>query len=120
MGDRTEGPPMEQIGEMSLEFLVADDDVEPGGTAGTMGLFRRRPGDVEIRSVSVSVDRLQASLVKAAATLASMLDSVAEATNGLKLREAQVKFEVTASGGVRFIGTTEIGGTGAITLIFRE
>jgi hypothetical protein len=110
---------MDEMSEPTLDFVVAIDE-EIADDPGTMGIFRRHPGDVEIRTVSVPAHRLRDGLVRACTTLVSVLDDVGSATTGMKLREAQVHFEVTASGGVQFVGTAEMKGTGGITLIFRD
>jgi hypothetical protein len=105
----------------TLTFLVADDEEISTDDSGTMGIFHRRSGEVEVRSAAVPVHRLRDNLVRACATLVSVLEDIGSSTTGgLKLREAQVNFEVSASGGVQFIGTGEVKGSGAITLIFKE
>jgi hypothetical protein len=110
---------MDDTYDATLDFIVAvDEDI--ADERGTMGIFRRSPGEVELRSVSVPVHRLRESLVRACKTLVDVLEDVSHATTGMKLREAQVHFEVSASGGVQFVGTAEVKGTGAITLVFRE
>jgi hypothetical protein len=110
---------MDEMSEPTLDFIVAVDE-EIADDPGTMGIFRRRPGDVEIRTVPVPAHRLRDGLVRACTTLVSVLDDVGSATTGMKLREAQVRFEVTAGGGIQFVGTAEVKGTGGITLIFRD
>jgi hypothetical protein len=110
---------MNEIGEPTLDFIVSDEEVI-ADDQGTMGIFRRRSGDVELRTVPVPAHRLRDGLVKACGTLVSVLVDVQNATTGLKLREAQVHFEVSASGGVQFVGTAEVKGSGGITLIFRD
>jgi hypothetical protein len=37
-----------------------------------------------------------------------------------KLQQVEIQVEVTAEGGVHFIGTAKVGGKGAITLTFSE
>jgi hypothetical protein len=103
----------------TLDFIVTVPDDEDDGT-GEMGIFRRHTGEAEVRSVPVPAHRLRENLVRACGTLVSVLEDIGKETSGLKLREAQVKFEVSASGGVQFVGTAEMKGTGGITLIFRE
>jgi hypothetical protein len=106
------------MSEPTLNFIVAvDEEIDDQGT---MGIFRRRSGDVELRAVPVPTHRLREGLVRACGTLVSVLEDVQSATTGMKLREAQVHFEVSASGGVQFVGTAEIQGTGGITLVFRD
>lgn len=110
---------MDELSEPTLDFIVTVD--EPiADDPGTMGIFRRNPGEVEIRTVAVPAHRLRDGLVRACATLVDVLNDVGSATTGLKLREAQVHFEVSASGGVQFVGTAELKGTGGITLVFRD
>ncbi len=110
---------MNEMSEPTLDFIVAIDE-EIADDPGTMGIFRRRSGDVEVRTVPIPVNRLREGLVRACGALVGVLDDVGETTTGMKLREAHVNFEVSASGGVQFVGTAEVKGTGGITLVFRD
>ena len=101
--------------EETLPFIVAVQDEEPDQT---LGIFRSRDPELALRSVPVTL--LRENLVRAVQGLRSVFDEAASVSGTLKLKEAQVQFEVSASGGVNFVGTAEVKGTGAITLIFRE
>jgi hypothetical protein len=99
----------------SLPFLIAVDGDEDDNS---MGLFRRGERDVVLRDIPVAV--LRRNVLRTVAALRGVFDDVAEETGRLRLREAQLSFEVSAKGGLNLVGTTEIGSTGAITLTFRE
>lgn len=99
----------------ALPFLVADDPVDHDDT---MGVFRRGEREVTLRPIPVDV--LRQNLTAAVAGLRAAFDEVAQDTGKLRLREVQVGFEITASGGVNFIGTAEMSTKGAITLTFSE
>src|SRR6266700_3811534 len=110
----------ESVGE-TLDFIVTVSEEEVADGTGSMGIFRRDSGAGEIRAVPVPVHRFRESLIRACGTLVGVLEEVGkQTTDGMKLREAQVHFEVSASGGVQFVGTAEVKGTGGITLVFRE
>jgi hypothetical protein len=111
---------MDAMNDVTLDFLVAVDEEESADGVGEMGIFHRRSGDVEIRSVPIPVQRFRENLVRACGTLVGVLEEVGKETSGMKLREAQIHFEVSASGGVQFVGTAEVKGAGGITLVFRE
>ncbi|WP_255954965.1 Pepco domain-containing protein [Streptomyces odontomachi] len=103
-----------------LEVLVRADEVEdhgaPGMRGGTKGLLRRDGG--ELASVSVRVEQLKDSLEGTVAALRDLFGRVAGTEGRFPLKEVQVSFEVTAKGGIRLIGTSEVEGKGGITLVF--
>jgi hypothetical protein len=99
----------------SLPFLVA---IEEETDDETMGVFRRGEREVVLREIPVAV--LRQSVQRAVTALRGIFDDVAAETGRLQLREAQFSFEVTAKGGLNFVGTTEVGSKGAITLTFKE
>lgn len=112
----------------TLPFLVSIDDREatPERTGfGEKGLFGRRGGDADqdgegaptVRNIPVSV--LRDNLQRAVDGLQGVLGTITVPDNGMPLREAQVSFEVTASGGIAFVGTSaQVAAKGAITLTF--
>lgn len=105
----------EELVDESLPFLVAlDEDAEDN----TKGLFRRGEREVALRDIPVAV--LRHNLERTVAALRGMFDDIAAEPGRLRLREAQFSFEVSAKGGLNFVGTTEVGSTGAITLTFGE
>ncbi|MEU6977367.1 MULTISPECIES: hypothetical protein [unclassified Streptomyces] len=113
----------------TLPFLVSIDDrdtaPEPAG-AGDKGIFGRRGGHEErdgdggrtgVRDIPVSV--LRDNLQRAVNSLQDVLGTLDVPENGMPLRQAQVSFEVTASGGIAFVGTSaQVAAKGAITLTF--
>jgi hypothetical protein len=104
--------PEQQSGVDTLPFLVVDE----GADRETMGLFRRGEREVTLRPIPVEV--LRKNVHAAVAALRSVFEELAEDASGMRLREVQVGFEVSATGGINLIGTAEVGATGAITLTF--
>jgi hypothetical protein len=101
-----------------LPFLVAIDDEPATDGTGTMGIFSRGD-DLSVRQVSVDV--LRRNLHSAVAGMRALLEDVAGTDGQWRLTEAQLSFEVTASGGVAFLGaTTQVAGSGGITLTFSK
>ncbi|MFC9270640.1 Pepco domain-containing protein [Streptomyces zhihengii] len=108
----------------TLPFIVSIDDTAPAATstgpAGDKGLFGRRAaeeGDSSLRDIPVAV--LRDSLQRAVDGLQGVLGSITVPEGGMALRQAQVSFEVTASGGIAFVGTSaQVAAKGAITLTF--
>ena len=103
-------------GTQSLSFLVIDEAPDDQETMGR--LFRRGDADVVVREIPIEI--LKDNLRAAVEALRSLFDELADESHTVQLREAQVGFEVSASGGIQLIGTTQVGAKGAITLIFRR
>lgn len=98
----------------TLSFLVSE---EPEDTSQTMGLFRR--GEREVTTHDISTAALARNIKASVARLREVFSSVRDdAGPGMRISQVQVQFEVTAKGGINFIGTTEVGSKGAITLVF--
>jgi hypothetical protein len=101
----------------TLPFLVSVEDGEPPGAGGTKGIFSRGDSEVALREIPITV--LRDNLRRTVAGLRELFDEIARTGGELPLRQAQIGFEVTASGGIALLGTTaEIAGKGAITLTF--
>jgi hypothetical protein len=100
----------------SLPFLVIEDDLDEQDTMGR--LFQRSDANVVLRHIPVKTlrDNLQSTIE----ALRSLFNELADEPGDVQLREAQVGFEVSASGGIQLIGTAEVGAKGAITLVFRR
>lgn len=95
-----------------LRFLVAAEDEDEE----TMGIFRRGERGMTLREIPVAA--LRTNVRRVVAGLQEVFaDAVAESGH-LRLREMQVHFEVSASGGVHLIGTSDVSARGAITLVF--
>ncbi|MEV0637820.1 hypothetical protein AB0I77_23320 [Streptomyces sp. NPDC050619] len=99
----------------ALPFWVLSD--EDGGDGDTMGLFGR---DSEAVLRQVPLGPLRKNLAETVAALQQVFADVAAQSDTLPLREAQLQFQVTASGGVQLIGTSQLQGTRALTLVFRQ
>jgi len=97
-----------------LNFLVPVED-DPDGD--TMSPFRRNR---DIALVRIPAERLKENLRESVALLRSVLADAAATTGPMPLREAQIQFEISATGGIHFIGATELGAKGAITLVFGQ
>jgi hypothetical protein len=100
----------------SLSFLVVDEARDDQDAMG--GLFRRGDADVVVREIPIEV--LKDNLRGTVEALRSLFDEVADECHAMQLREAQIGFEVSASGGIQLIGTAQVGAKGAITLVFRR
>lgn len=109
----------DELTEPSLPFwvTVADDG---GDGDDSMGLFGNGSGTGDPVLRSVPLGPLRKNLAETVDAL-QQLFADAEARGGtLPLAEAQLSFEVTASGGVQLIGTGQVQGTRALTLVFKR
>jgi hypothetical protein len=99
----------------TLPFLVSttvDDELS------TKGFFRSGDGEAVLREIPI--DALKRSLLSCTAALRSVFEEVAAQAGSLGLQEVHVGFEVSATGGIQLIGTSQVGSKGAITLVFRN
>ncbi|WP_261553637.1 Pepco domain-containing protein [Frankia tisae] len=100
----------------TLPFLVVDENE---GAAGEKGIFGRRGDEASVRHIPLTV--LRDNLRQVVAGLQELFDDVAGSGARLPLKQAQVSFEVTASGGVTVLGASgQLGATGGIVLTFGE
>ncbi|MFG3024682.1 hypothetical protein ACGFZQ_40265 [Streptomyces sp. NPDC048254] len=102
------------MGEPSLAFWVSADE-DDGSDA--MGMFGRG-GETVLRQVPLGP--LRKNLTETVTALQQVFADVAAQDGTLPLREAQLQFQVTASGGIQLVGTSQVQGTRAITLVFRQ
>ncbi|MDT0573630.1 hypothetical protein RM704_40375 [Streptomyces sp. DSM 3412] len=102
----------EEAGQLSFWVLGDEDD-----DGGTMGLFGR---DSEAVLRQVPLGPLRKNLAETVAALQQVFADVAAQSGTLPLKEAQLQFQVTASGGVQLIGTTQMQGTRGLVLVFRQ
>jgi len=106
----------------TLSFLVSiDDEPEQATGVGDKGIFGRGGGggvgESSIRDIPVAV--LRDNLQRAVLGLQHVIGSITVPPGGMPLKEAQVSFEVTAGGGITFVGTSaQVAAKGAITLTF--
>ncbi|MER5644151.1 hypothetical protein [Streptosporangium sp. NPDC002524] len=109
-----------EISPATLPFLVSIDDTDSApASGGDMGIFSRESAEPSLRRIPIAV--LQDSLRKTVGGLRELFDEIAESGGRMPLKQAQISFEVTASGGIALIGTSaQLAGKGAITLTFGE
>jgi hypothetical protein len=88
----------------TLPFVVSVD-ASKGGAWGAVGL------------ADVPVDTLKASLKSATSLLAEAFQEIRQ-VGQFSLSEVSIELEVSAEGGVSFIGTAKVSGSGSITLKF--
>ncbi|ONK11410.1 hypothetical protein [Streptomyces sp. MP131-18] len=90
-------PPVQTPAE-TLTFVVAvGDDPHDPGAGGEMGIFRRRDESATaLRDIPVAV--LRRNLRRTVPGLQQVLSEIDPPEGGMRLREAQVSFEVTAAG----------------------
>lgn len=96
----------------TIPFRVEAEPGEDHDAKG--GIFSEESGS---KIIEVSVDALRASLQSISE---SFLEAVANigAVGQYRLKEVSVKLEIGAEGGVNFIGSANIKGSGAIELKF--
>ncbi|MDV9177329.1 hypothetical protein R6V09_45285 [Streptomyces sp. W16] len=100
-----------------LDVLVSIDDAEGRSDSGDMGIFRRRSEDASVRRIPTAV--LRENLQHTVRALQQVLTDLRVPDGGMPLQQAQVSFEITATGGITIVGTTaQVGAKGAITLTF--
>lgn len=101
----------------TLSFLISIDDAEPTFAGGEKGIFRRSGEEGVVREIPVMV--LRENLQRAVSGLQQVIGAIDIPDGGMPLKQAQVSFEVTASGGITFVGTSaQVAAKGAITLTF--
>jgi len=84
----------------------------------SMGIFGG--GDVEVRLRNVPLGPLRKNLADAIDALQQVFTDAAARGGPLPLREAHLSFQVTASGGVQFVGTAQAQRSHGITLVFKQ
>jgi hypothetical protein len=72
---------------------------------------------IELRQIPV--DKLRANLTTICNSLLTLVQDI-KAVGHFKLHEMTVQVEVSADGGINFIGTAKLAGKGAITLKFQD
>ncbi|MEV0491163.1 Pepco domain-containing protein [Streptomyces atratus] len=114
-GEQPAQDPMADQGP-TLPVWVAVDDLDEL-LEDSKGVFGRS-GDAVLRQVPLGP--LRNNLTKFVDDLQQVFADVAARGGTLPLKEAQLSFQVTATGGVQLIGTGQVQGTRAITLVFRQ
>ncbi|WP_327358593.1 Pepco domain-containing protein [Streptomyces sp. NBC_01304] len=116
--DSAEEPEQRAPGEPTLPFWVSYDEASEKESGDSMGLFGDS-GEAALRQVPLGP--LRKNLTEAVDALQQLFADVAARDGALPLREAQLSFQVTAGGGVQFIGTAaQMAGSRGIVLVFRQ
>ncbi|MEV7975951.1 hypothetical protein [Streptomyces sp. NPDC086519] len=84
----------------------------------SMGSLFSRDGDAVLRAVPLGP--LRKNLADAVDALQQIFQDVADRGGPLPLAEAQLSFQVTASGGIQFVGSGQMQGTRSLTLTFKR
>ncbi|MFE6688552.1 hypothetical protein ACFVFQ_19035 [Streptomyces sp. NPDC057743] len=100
-----------------LDVVVSIDDTEQPAGSGAMGIFGRRGEESSVRRIPTAV--LHENLQRTVDALQQVLGDLRVPDGGMPLQQAQVSFEITATGGIAIVGTSaQVGAKGAITLTF--
>jgi hypothetical protein len=99
-----------------LPFLVLNEEPEDDHTMG--GMFRH--GDAEVVVKQIPVESVRDNLRRTITALRSLFGEFASGADPVKLHQAQISVEVSAAGEIQLVGTSAVGGTGAITLVFQQ
>ena len=104
----------------ALPFWVSYDDQDgrPDDGGDSMGLFGG--GDAEVRLRNVPLGPLRKNLADAVDALQEVFAEAAARGGPLPLREAHLSLQVTASGGVQFVGSAQVQRSHGITLVFKQ
>lgn len=106
----------------TLPFWVVateDDIALAAQNSDTMGSLFSRDGDAVLRAVPLGP--LRKNLADAVDALQQIFQEVADRGGPLPLAEAQLSFQVTASGGIQFVGSGgQMQGSRSLTLTFKR
>ncbi|MEE1938276.1 hypothetical protein V1L54_02420 [Streptomyces sp. TRM 70361] len=105
------------LDEATLPFWVEVTEEDEEEQDDSMGLVRRS-GDAVLRSVPLGA--LRRNLAETVDALQKLFADVEARGGALPLAEAQLSFQVTASGGVQLIGTGQMQNARGLTLTFRR
>lgn len=109
------------IDGQTLPFWVVateEDIALAAQNSDTMGSLFSRDGDAVLRSVPLGP--LRKNLADAVDALQRIFQEVADRGGPLPLAEAQLSFQVTASGGIQFVGSGQMQGARSLTLTFKR
>ena len=100
----------------TIETVVADEPEESDGSMGVLS------GPVELMVKALPVEVLRKNVKELVDSLHEVFSPHGGKDGGagrsLRLSEVQVGLSITATGGIRLIGTAEVATQGAITLTF--
>lgn len=103
----------------ALPFWVSGEDDGHGEDDGdSMGLFGGDGTGERLRNVPLGP--LRKNLAEAVDALQEVFAEAAARGGALPLREAHLSFQVTASGGVQFIGSAQVQRGNGIVLVFKQ
>ncbi|WP_171114305.1 MULTISPECIES: hypothetical protein [unclassified Streptomyces] len=104
-----------------LDILVRaepeEHDSSGASSAGSKGFIGPR-NSAELTTVAMRSEQLRENLERTVQSLREIFERIADSEGNFPLKEVQVSFEVSAKGGIRLIGTSEVAGKGGITLVF--
>ncbi|MGW1654978.1 Pepco domain-containing protein [Streptomyces atratus] len=106
----------DDLGEPTLSFWVTADEEADGGDA--MGIFGNDRDRAVLRSIPVGP--LRKNLAETVDSLQQIFADIAARPGTLSLTEAQLTFQVTATGGVQLIGTGQMQSGRGLTLTFKR
>lgn len=101
------------MADKTIPFLVSLPDEEDQEVKGIFDF------DAEIALQNIPIDQLKENLNNVCQSLTTALSDIKK-VGDFKLKEVEIAVEVTADGGVCFVGTVNVGGKGAITLKFSD
>lgn len=102
----------EALASETLAFLVTEGDEAEDREK---GIFGRRE-NLSVRRIPIAV--LRDNLHRTVTELRKLFDEISTDKSGMPLKQVQVQFEVTATGGITLVGTAQIASKSAITLTF--
>lgn len=102
--------------EPTVDFWVSPDE-EGENPGDSMGMFSGS-GEAVLRSIPLGP--LRKNLTDAVDALQGLFADITARGGTLPLREVQLSFQVSASGGVQFVGTSQMQNGRSIVLIFRQ
>ena len=103
--------------EPSLPFIVEAFPSLNDQGSNTMGVFNKINEGVKLSLEQIPIDVLKKQLSDVSSAFVNVLEEIQE-IKSFQLSEVSIQVEVNGEGGVNFIGTSKLGGKGAITLKF--
>jgi hypothetical protein len=100
---------------MTIETISVIVGVSQEGDATKGGFY----GDQDAEAVLLPVEKLRTGLKAETSKLLTILDAIPE-HEGWRLDEVEIGAEITAEGGISFIGTAKIGARTAFKLKFKR